>query len=109
MHLKRTRARSLVVDHVQFPFATIAATTKMSQVKNLRAMFENKGDSSPPDRGRSPGISPSRKQVGSKLHVAIPRRALAWQPYDTIRERRVFFGLLEQENQGSNLFKAHQT
>ncbi|KFH46422.1 hypothetical protein ACRE_027630 [Hapsidospora chrysogenum ATCC 11550] len=28
----------------------------MSQVKNLRAMFENKGDNpSPPDRGRSPG------------------------------------------------------
>ncbi|KAL6863178.1 hypothetical protein ACO1O0_003422 [Amphichorda felina] len=28
----------------------------MSQVKNLRAMFENKGDDpSPPDRGRSPG------------------------------------------------------
>ncbi|KHN97697.1 uncharacterized protein MAM_04712 [Metarhizium album ARSEF 1941] len=30
----------------------------MSQVKNLRAMFENKGDASPPDRGRSPGITP---------------------------------------------------
>ncbi|KAK3330059.1 hypothetical protein B0H66DRAFT_44259 [Apodospora peruviana] len=28
----------------------------MSGVKNLRAMFEQKGDSSPPDRGRSPGI-----------------------------------------------------
>ncbi|KAK7223901.1 hypothetical protein V2G26_011904 [Clonostachys chloroleuca] len=29
----------------------------MSGVKNLRAMFENKGDDpSPPDRGRSPGI-----------------------------------------------------
>ncbi|KFA65609.1 hypothetical protein S40285_04334 [Stachybotrys chlorohalonatus IBT 40285] len=27
----------------------------MSQVKNLRAMFENKGDTSPPDRGRSTG------------------------------------------------------
>ena len=28
----------------------------MSQVKNLRAMFETKGDDpSPPDRGRSPG------------------------------------------------------
>ncbi|POR32851.1 Uncharacterized protein TPAR_06948 [Tolypocladium paradoxum] len=31
----------------------------MSQVKNLRAMFENKGDTSPPDRGRSPGVSTS--------------------------------------------------
>ncbi|KAH8899191.1 hypothetical protein GQ53DRAFT_816367 [Thozetella sp. PMI_491] len=28
----------------------------MSQVKNLRAMFEQKGETSPPDRGRSPGI-----------------------------------------------------
>ncbi|KAG5913438.1 hypothetical protein E4U61_006902 [Claviceps capensis] len=34
----------------------------MSQVKNLRAMFENKDDLSPPDRGRSPGISESKKQ-----------------------------------------------
>lgn len=37
----------------------------MSQVKNLRAMFENKGDTSPPDRGRSPGLTPSR-HIGSK-------------------------------------------
>ncbi|OHE91245.1 hypothetical protein CORC01_13445 [Colletotrichum orchidophilum] len=29
----------------------------MSAVKNLRAMFEQKADSSPPDRGRSPGLS----------------------------------------------------
>ncbi|KAF4998410.1 hypothetical protein FGRMN_3195 [Fusarium graminum] len=29
----------------------------MSQVKNLRAMFENKGDTSPPERGRSSGAS----------------------------------------------------
>ncbi|KAK1676562.1 hypothetical protein BDP55DRAFT_693305 [Colletotrichum godetiae] len=29
----------------------------MSGVKNLRAMFEQKADSSPPDRGRSPGLS----------------------------------------------------
>jgi hypothetical protein len=28
----------------------------MSAVKNLRAMFEQKGDTSPPERGRSPGI-----------------------------------------------------
>ncbi|KAL2199397.1 hypothetical protein P885DRAFT_58782 [Corynascus similis CBS 632.67] len=28
----------------------------MSAVKNLRAMFEQKGEMSPPDRGRSPGI-----------------------------------------------------
>ncbi|KAL1879959.1 hypothetical protein VTK73DRAFT_6539 [Phialemonium thermophilum] len=28
----------------------------MSQVKNLRAMFEQKGDTSPPDRGRSTGV-----------------------------------------------------
>ncbi|KAM7194070.1 hypothetical protein V8F20_008166, partial [Naviculisporaceae sp. PSN 640] len=28
----------------------------MSGVKNLRAMFEQKGETSPPDRGRSPGI-----------------------------------------------------
>ncbi|KAK0387162.1 hypothetical protein NLU13_5475 [Sarocladium strictum] len=42
----------------------------MSQVKNLRAMFENKGDdSSPPDRGRSPGpsgtVTPSASFTGS--------------------------------------------
>ncbi|KAK1757337.1 hypothetical protein QBC47DRAFT_154225 [Echria macrotheca] len=38
----------------------------MSAVKNLRAMFEQKGETtqtSPPDRGRSPGIPPS---VGSE-------------------------------------------
>ncbi|CAI0646816.1 unnamed protein product [Colletotrichum noveboracense] len=29
----------------------------MSAVKNLRAMFEQKQDASPPDRGRSPGLS----------------------------------------------------
>ncbi|KAK1996493.1 hypothetical protein LX36DRAFT_112264 [Colletotrichum falcatum] len=29
----------------------------MSAVKNLRAMFEQKADASPPDRGRSPGLS----------------------------------------------------
>ncbi|CAP60335.1 uncharacterized protein PODANS_1_6350 [Podospora anserina S mat+] len=28
----------------------------MSAVKNLRAMFEQKGENSPPDRGRSPGV-----------------------------------------------------
>ncbi|KAK4116833.1 hypothetical protein N656DRAFT_277490 [Canariomyces notabilis] len=28
----------------------------MSAVKNLRAMFEQKGETSPPDRGRSPGL-----------------------------------------------------
>lgn len=36
----------------------------MSGVRNLRAMFEQKGDkvetTSPPDRGRSPGIPPSK-------------------------------------------------
>ncbi|KAJ9151826.1 hypothetical protein NKR23_g2773 [Pleurostoma richardsiae] len=30
----------------------------MSKVGNLRAMFEQRGESSPPDRGRSPGIPP---------------------------------------------------
>ncbi|KAG5928908.1 hypothetical protein E4U42_007702 [Claviceps africana] len=34
----------------------------MSQVKNLRAMFENKGDSISPDRGRSPGSALSRNR-----------------------------------------------
>jgi len=28
----------------------------MSAVKNLRAMFEQKGEVSPPERGRSPGV-----------------------------------------------------
>ncbi|KAM7222528.1 hypothetical protein V8F06_002022, partial [Rhypophila decipiens] len=39
----------------------------MSGVKNLRAMFEQKGDTSPPDRGRSPGIP------WSKAHPDSPR------------------------------------
>ncbi|KAI6783178.1 uncharacterized protein J7T54_000680 [Emericellopsis cladophorae] len=40
----------------------------MSQVKNLRAMFENKGDdSNPPDRGRSPaGFSSNRGSNASE-------------------------------------------
>lgn len=32
-------------------------TIKMSGVHNLRAMFENKGTTDLPDRGRSPGAS----------------------------------------------------
>ncbi|KID99117.1 hypothetical protein MAJ_04907, partial [Metarhizium majus ARSEF 297] len=44
----------------------------MSQVKNLRAMFENKGDTSPPDRGRSPGITPSR-HIGNASSNGSPR------------------------------------
>ncbi|KYK55370.1 hypothetical protein DCS_07333 [Drechmeria coniospora] len=35
----------------------------MSQVKNLRAMFENKGDTNPPDRGRSLGDSTSSSPI----------------------------------------------
>ncbi|KAK2606364.1 hypothetical protein QQS21_003183 [Conoideocrella luteorostrata] len=46
----------------------------MSQVKNLRAMFENKGDSSPPDRGRSPGISSPRRHVEGLSSSSSPRR-----------------------------------
>ncbi|KAM0349651.1 hypothetical protein ACHAPU_003480 [Fusarium lateritium] len=39
----------------------------MSQVKNLRAMFENKGDTSPPERGRSSGAStPVQGNSGSE-------------------------------------------
>ncbi|KAG6000396.1 hypothetical protein E4U21_005489 [Claviceps maximensis] len=45
----------------------------MSQVKNLRAMFENKGDSSPPDRGRSPSIPLSRKQNDGTSPGGSPR------------------------------------
>ncbi|KAK3362543.1 hypothetical protein B0T25DRAFT_8370 [Lasiosphaeria hispida] len=37
----------------------------MSAVKNLRAMFEQKGETSPPDRGRSPGIPPTIGSAGS--------------------------------------------
>lgn len=36
-------------------------TAKMS-VRNLRAMFENKTQDSPPDRGRSPGVSSSTNE-----------------------------------------------
>ncbi|KAG5987686.1 hypothetical protein E4U52_007317 [Claviceps spartinae] len=45
----------------------------MSQVKNLRAMFENKDDLSPPDRGRSPGISESKKQDDRTPLTGSPR------------------------------------
>ncbi|KAG5931537.1 hypothetical protein E4U60_006042 [Claviceps pazoutovae] len=45
----------------------------MSQVKNLRAMFENKDDLSPPDRGRSPGISESKKQDDRTILTGSPR------------------------------------
>ncbi|KAG5935197.1 hypothetical protein E4U59_005754 [Claviceps monticola] len=45
----------------------------MSQVKNLRAMFENKDDLSPPDRGRSPGISESKKQDDRTTLTGSPR------------------------------------
>ncbi|KAI1077690.1 hypothetical protein F5B20DRAFT_259001 [Whalleya microplaca] len=43
----------------------------MSGVRNLRAMFEQRGENNPPDRGRSPGLS-----VGTALSVynyAIPQ------------------------------------
>jgi hypothetical protein len=41
----------------------------MSQVKNLRAMFEQKQDLSPPDRGRSPGGQASSKPCSPLLHL----------------------------------------
>ncbi|KAH6885963.1 hypothetical protein B0T10DRAFT_408643 [Thelonectria olida] len=43
----------------------------MSAVKNLRAMFENKGDTSPPDRGRSSGAS--TPVLGSNSTSESPR------------------------------------
>ncbi|OTB02690.1 hypothetical protein M426DRAFT_192788 [Hypoxylon sp. CI-4A] len=43
----------------------------MSGVRNLRAMFENKGESNPPDRGRSPG--PGGYSVGSPSPSHSPR------------------------------------
>ncbi|PNY24897.1 Uncharacterized protein TCAP_05169 [Tolypocladium capitatum] len=45
----------------------------MSQVKNLRAMFENKGDTSPPDRGRSPGVSTSTSNPAGSNGTGSPR------------------------------------
>ncbi|KJZ77574.1 hypothetical protein HIM_03298 [Hirsutella minnesotensis 3608] len=45
----------------------------MSQVKNLRAMFENKGDKSPPDRGRSPGVSASTTSSAGAKGSVSPR------------------------------------
>ncbi|KAI1463999.1 uncharacterized protein F4812DRAFT_463056 [Daldinia caldariorum] len=43
----------------------------MSGVRNLRAMFEQKGENNPPDRGRSPG--PSGVSVGSPSPTHSPR------------------------------------
>ncbi|KAI0845718.1 hypothetical protein F5Y00DRAFT_164369 [Daldinia vernicosa] len=43
----------------------------MSGVRNLRAMFEQKGENTPPDRGRSPG--PSGISVGSPSPTHSPR------------------------------------
>ncbi|KAF3065806.1 putative mucin-7 precursor protein [Daldinia childiae] len=43
----------------------------MSGVRNLRAMFEQKGENTPPDRGRSPG--PSGISVGSPSPSHSPR------------------------------------
>ncbi|KND91352.1 hypothetical protein TOPH_04176 [Tolypocladium ophioglossoides CBS 100239] len=45
----------------------------MSQVKNLRAMFENKGETSPPDRGRSPGVSTSMSNPAGTNGTGSPR------------------------------------
>ncbi|KAI1414177.1 hypothetical protein F5Y13DRAFT_188704 [Hypoxylon sp. FL1857] len=43
----------------------------MSGVRNLRAMFEQKGENNPPDRGRSPG--PGSLSVGSPSPSHSPR------------------------------------
>jgi len=51
----------------------------MSQVKNLRAMFENKGDTSP-DRGRSPaGVSIAQSNPAGAY--VLPTRSDAYLPY----------------------------
>ncbi|KAK4098632.1 hypothetical protein N658DRAFT_476934 [Parathielavia hyrcaniae] len=42
----------------------------MSAVKNLRAMFEQKGETSPPDRGRSPGPGDSPRPL-SKIRTSF--------------------------------------
>lgn len=69
-HLSFSQHRSISVPIIFFALHLIRATTpNMSQVKNLRAMFENKGDTSPPDRGRSPGVSSTRHIEGKPLVV----------------------------------------
>ncbi|PHH84704.1 hypothetical protein CDD83_1530 [Cordyceps sp. RAO-2017] len=45
----------------------------MSQVKNLRAMFEKKRDKSPPDRGRSPDASTSSANLAGSNDSGSPR------------------------------------
>ncbi|KAI8964637.1 hypothetical protein F5Y11DRAFT_363608 [Daldinia sp. FL1419] len=47
----------------------------MSGVRNLRAMFEQKGENNPPDRGRSPG--PSGISVGSPSPPSLSPRPLS--------------------------------
>lgn len=50
---------------------TAPTSVAMSQVKNLRAMFESKGDTSPPDsRGRSPTGGSTRPQHPSRVPSA---------------------------------------
>lgn len=69
-HLSFSQHWSISFPIIFFALPLIRATTpNMSQVKNLRAMFENKGDTSPPDRGRSPGISSTTYIEGKPLVV----------------------------------------
>lgn len=64
----------------------------MSQVKNLRAMFEqNKGETSPPDRGRASGAS--TPILGTST---IPEEVLVIFPPSLLADRIKLLGMEER-------------
>ncbi|KAG6017761.1 hypothetical protein E4U54_003583 [Claviceps lovelessii] len=76
----------------------------MSQVKNLRAMFENKGDSSPPDRGRSPGVPLSKKQDDGTSQGGSPRPLSKVRTNFVAVEKDGRIGLKREESGDSKTF-----
>ncbi|KAK2061441.1 hypothetical protein LY76DRAFT_367572 [Colletotrichum caudatum] len=65
----------------------------MSGVKSLRAMFEQKADTSPPDRGRSPGLSSSKSSdlfLHHKVAALFIRTTNTTCPPSRARLTRIF-------------------
>ncbi|PFH55444.1 hypothetical protein XA68_18302 [Ophiocordyceps unilateralis] len=80
----------------------------MSQVRNLRAMFENAGARSPPDRGRSPVASSSSSlPTGSYGHDGneSPRRLSTIRTNFVPIRKGGCVGLLSDHSEDSNLFR----
>ncbi|KAK0632457.1 hypothetical protein B0T14DRAFT_490820 [Immersiella caudata] len=76
----------------------------MSAVKNLRAMFEQKGETSPPDRGRSPGIPPTNGATCNSVIGGESPRPLSKVRTDFIAiEKDGRIGLQRGISQDSNI------